>query len=131
MPPDASLHHLALTVTDLERSVAWYRDLLGSVEVVTRDGPTWRRRLLRTPGGLALALTVHDGTEPEDRFDERRVGIDHLAIGCATRSDLDAWVAHLDDLGITHGPVTEAPHAHLVACHDPDGIAVEFYWLAA
>lgn len=128
MPPDPWLHHLALTVTDLERSTAWYRDLLGTIEVVPRDGPTWRRVLLRGPN-LLLSLAVHDGTDPGDRFDERRVGIDHLAIGCRERADLDAWVAHLDELGVVHGPITEAPHAHLVACHDPDGIAVEFYWL--
>jgi glyoxylase I family protein len=129
VPPDAWLHHVALTVTDLERSTAWYGNLLGSPEVLTRDGATWRRVLLRAPT-LLLSLTTHDGTEPDDRFDERRVGIDHLAIGCRERADLDAWVAHLDALGVRHGPITEAPHAHLVACHDPDGIAVEFYWLA-
>jgi glyoxylase I family protein len=129
VPPAAWLHHVALTVTDLERSTDWYRNLLGSAEVLPRDGATWRRVLLRTPT-MALSLTTHDGTEPDDRFDERRVGIDHLAVGCRERTDLDAWVAHLDALGVRHGPITEAPHAHLVACHDPDGIAVEFYWLA-
>jgi glyoxylase I family protein len=129
VPPDAWLHHVALTVTDLERSTDWYRNLLGSAEVLPRDGATWRRVLLRSPT-MALSLTTHDGTEPDDRFDERRVGIDHLAVGCRERTDLDAWVAHLDALGVRHGPITEAPHAHLVACHDPDGIAVEFYWLA-
>lgn len=129
MPPAAWLHHVALTVTDLERSTDWYRRLLGDAEVISRDGPTWRRVLLRSPG-LVLSLTVHAGTDPSDHFSERRVGLDHLAVGCRERADLDAWVAHLDALGVRHGPITEAPHAHLVACHDPDGIAVEFYWLA-
>lgn len=127
MPPDAWLHHVALTVSDLDRSTAWYRRLLGDVEVIERDGRTWRRVLLRSPG-LTLSLTVHDGTDASDRFSERRVGLDHLAIGCRERADLEAWVAHLDALGVPHAPITEAPHAHLVACHDPDGISVEFYW---
>lgn len=127
-PPRPRLHHVGLTVTDLDRSVAWYQRVLGLEEVVRRDGPTWRRVLVRAPG-FALSLSVHDTTSSHDRFDEARVGLDHLAIGCDTRSELDAWVARLDELGVPHAPVTEAPHAHLVACHDPDGIAVEFYWL--
>lgn len=130
MPPEPWLHHVALTVTDLEASTAWYRRVLGLGEPVARDGPTWQRVLLRSSsGGFALSLSVHHGTSADDRFDPARVGMDHLAIGCRTRAELEGWVAHLDELGVAHAAVTEAPHAHLVACHDPDGIAVEFYWL--
>lgn len=124
------LHHIALTVTDLDASTAWYRQVLGLDEVVKRNGPTWQRVLLRR-GSFALSLTVHDETDVADRFDERRVGLEHLAIGCHDRDELDAWVARLDELGVSHAPVTEAPHAHLVACQDPDGVAVEFYWLVS
>lgn len=130
MTPEPWLHHVALTVTDLDTATEWYRRVLGLDEPVPRDGPTWRRVLLRAAsGGFALSLSVHDATGADDRFDPARVGMDHLAIGCRSREELDRWVAHLDGLGIDHAAVTEAPHAHLVACHDPDGIPVEFYWL--
>ena len=46
----------------------------------------------------------------------------------ASREDLDAWLAHVDGLGFERSEVTEAPHAHLFTCPDPDGTPVEFYW---
>jgi catechol 2,3-dioxygenase-like lactoylglutathione lyase family enzyme len=127
VPPAPRLHHTSLTVTSLERSVPWYREVLGLAEPLRHDGARWQRVVWRTEG-VTMSLTVHDRTDAHDRFDESRVGMDHLAFGCTSRAELDEWVAHLDALGVEHGPVVEAPHAHLVVAHDPDGIPVEFYW---
>jgi glyoxylase I family protein len=123
--PLPALHHVALTVTDLQRSTAWYQQLFGIEEVLERDRETWRRHVLRRDG-FQLSLSVHEATRPDDRFDETRVGIDHISIGCRDRAELDAWLAHADALGIEHAAVTETPQSWVVALHDPDGIAVEF-----
>lgn len=127
MPPRPRLHHLSVTVTDLDGAADFYRRVLGLDEVGTRQGPTWRKAILAADGFL-LSLTAHDTTAAGDRFDEARVGLDHLAIGCDRRDDLDAWLAHVDGLGIERSDVTQAPHAHLFTCRDPDGTPVEFYW---
>lgn len=127
MPPAPWLHHISLSVTDLDRSAAWYRRALDLGETARRDGPTWRKILLRS-GSFVLSLTAHEGTAAEGSFDETTVGLDHVAIGCRDRSELDAWIAHLEAVDVPHAPITEAPHAHLVTCRDPDGTPVEFYW---
>ncbi|MFA9444926.1 VOC family protein [Egicoccus sp. AB-alg6-2] len=127
MPPRPRLHHVSVSVTDLEASANWYRRVLAVEEIGTRQGAGWRKSVLGTDGFL-VSLTRHDAADADDRFDETRVGLDHLAIGCDRREDLDAWLAHVDELGLERSPVTEAPHAHLFTCRDPDGMPVEFYW---
>jgi hypothetical protein len=35
--------------------------------------------------------------------------------------------AHLDALGVSHGPVRPSHHGDVVAVHDPDGIEIRLY----
>jgi catechol 2,3-dioxygenase-like lactoylglutathione lyase family enzyme len=39
MPELNNIHHVSLTVTDLERSVAWYGDVLGFGELMRENHP--------------------------------------------------------------------------------------------
>jgi catechol 2,3-dioxygenase-like lactoylglutathione lyase family enzyme len=39
MPDIASIHHVSFTVTDLDRSVAWYKEVLGLSELMREDHP--------------------------------------------------------------------------------------------
>jgi hypothetical protein len=90
MRSPATFHHITLTVTDLPRSIDWYERVLGMTKVADREGPTWKRALMRSEGGLVIGLTAHEGTG-SDRFDERRVGLDHLSIACEDRAEVEAW----------------------------------------
>ena len=54
MPTITGFHHIALTVTDVERSAAWYRDLLGMVDVFGGDDEAVRFRVLAHPGSGGL-----------------------------------------------------------------------------
>jgi catechol 2,3-dioxygenase-like lactoylglutathione lyase family enzyme len=89
------VHHLGLTVRDVDASASWYVDVLGfrrSGEFVSSDGA--RRKVFLHHAGLQtrLGLTQHrDGGQ--DLFDETRVGLDHrtpslvpLFSFCATRT---------------------------------------------
>ena len=52
-------------------------------------------------------------------------GLDHLALAVPDGAALEAWAAHLTDVGINHaGVVLEGGHPSL-QLRDPDGIAIE------
>jgi glyoxylase I family protein len=126
MKSPARFHHVTLTVTDLSRSIDWYERVLGMTKVADREGPTWKRALMRSEGGLVISLTAHDGTGG-DRFDERRVGLDHLSIACESRDEVEVWERHLTELGVDHGDLVDAGYGHVLTSRDPDGIPVEFF----
>ena len=61
------------------------------------------------------------------RFSEYRVGLDHVAFGCDDRDELEKWERRLDELGIDHGGIKDAPYGSGLSFRDPDGIALEFF----
>lgn len=135
LPLDGSTH-VNLTVTDVERSAAWYQQVFGMVQVndVTPPGSGFRFRTLLHPASLAsvvlgqpLAPVAPDGG---DRFDEHRVGLHHLAYHVPAEADLERWREHLDRLGVVHSGVTRSPHeaGTQLWFRDPDHIWLELYW---
>lgn len=127
MPDLTGLHHVAITVTDLERSAAWYTDVLGLVELFREDGEERRAIVYRLPhGGIAVGLVWFAGTSGS--FDPRVVGLDHFSFSVGSREELDAWAAHLDAKGVEHSGVIEVPPGGILNCKDPDGIALAFFW---
>jgi glyoxylase I family protein len=127
MRPRSAFHHVTLSVTDLPRSVDWYERVLGMSKLSDRAGPTWIRAVMRSEGGLMIGLTVHEGSAHDDRFDEQRVGLDHVSIACTDRVEVEAWERHLDELGVEHGELVDAGYGHVLTSRDPDGIPVEFF----
>jgi len=125
------IHHLALTVTDVERSAAWYSELLGMMQVIGDDTDDVRYRILAHPeSGMVIGLRQYPSTGSGDSFDEMRTGLDHLAIGVDSSDALDAWEAKLDSLAIAYTPATETPIGSVIVLRDPDNIQLEF-WLPA
>jgi glyoxylase I family protein len=132
----ASVHHVALTVTDLEASRAWYRRLLGTEPVLDVDVPGlpshhqgYHHTLFALAGGFILSLHEHAATDAGQRFDEFRPGLDHIGFGCADRAELERLQARLEELGIEHGGIAEDALGHALSFRDPDGFALEFWVL--
>ena len=121
------VHHLTLTVADVEASAAWYLQLLGPADVVRREAPGWERIRMAWPNGIVIGVTAHDATPPGERVEHARIGLDHVGLGCATEADVRAWATRLDELGLTRGPVEDVPYGWAVTARDPDGIAIEFF----
>jgi glyoxylase I family protein len=126
------IHHLGLTVRDVDASAAWYVDVLDFQRVgefEAADGA--RRKVFLRHDGLSarLGLTQHRGGGP-DVFDETRVGLDHLAFAVADRAELDAWATRLAAAGVVHSAVAPAnsiPGAAVIVFRDPDNIQLELF----
>ncbi len=118
--------HVALTVSDLDRSVPWYGALFGTDPVVDEDtGPF--RHVVWLLGQTLVGLHQFPDPVSNDPFDERRIGLDHLAFACVNRAELTEWEARLNALGVVNGGIVDAPYGSGLSFRDPDNIALEFF----
>ena len=118
--------HVSLTVTDLERSKAWYAELLGWEELMAGESGRVLFSVGALPGGQVVALRQHsDGTR--DKFDPRRTGLDHLSLDVGSADELSDWERRFVDLGVTYTPTQHMPYGHVLNFKDPDGIALELF----
>ncbi len=127
--------HVRLTVTDIVRSRAFYDDVFGfpvayelppDADDATREalGFLFGGVIYQVGGGLfGLRPVAPEG----DRFDEDRVGLDHLSFTLAGRADIEAAATALDDLGVAHGGVKDIGGALLLEFRDPDNISLELF----
>ncbi|MHA6797573.1 VOC family protein (plasmid) [Pseudonocardia bannensis] len=129
MPAFPALAHVAVTVTDLDRSTRWYGELFGAEPVLDEDETTggFHHTVFVLGGGQLFGLHTHPGGAVGGPFDERRVGMDHVAFACADRAELESWASRLDELGIKHGGIVDAHYGSGVSFRDPDNIALEFF----
>ena len=128
MAPFPPLTLVALTVRDLGVSVPWYEMLFDAKPVIDEDtDPNFHHTVYLIGNGTLIGLHQHQTPAPEGQFSEYRVGLDHLAFGCANRAELESWAKKLDDLGIRHGGIKDASYGSGVSFRDPDGIALEFF----
>lgn len=121
-----AVHHFRLTVGDVDRSRAFYTGVLG-FKVVMELNPG----VFLSNGTIGLGL----GPPPDpsraikgDRFDENRVGLDHLSFGVASREDLEEAVRVFDKHGVPHGEIKDLGPAfamYIVAFRDPNNIQLE------
>jgi glyoxylase I family protein len=121
-----SVHHVTLTVTDVARARDFYKNVLG-FQVALEYGP----KILLTNGQMVLA--VSPAPDPSrassgDRFDENRVGLDHLSFSVANRDELDDAVRIFDEREVSHGEIEDLGDAlrlYTLAFRDPDNIQLE------
>jgi catechol 2,3-dioxygenase-like lactoylglutathione lyase family enzyme len=126
-PAMDGLGHIDLTVTDAERSVDWWTEVMGfDVLVAAWERPGFQGWTMAHPSGLAVTLIVHDRGD-RTAFDETRVGLDHLAFRVRDYQTLEAWVEHLDALGVPHSGIQDehGPAGPLIVLRDPDNIQLE------
>lgn len=124
-PPLGAIHHLSLTVTDLDASLAWYQRLFGLMKIMDEEHAGGRAVVLMHPSGqLFLGLHSHEANAGEC-FAETRTGLDHVSIAVPSRADLERWERRLVELGVTYSPIYERAYGALLVFRDPDNIQLE------
>jgi catechol 2,3-dioxygenase-like lactoylglutathione lyase family enzyme len=133
--PTGEIHHLRLTVTDLERSRKFYTELLGfeiAVESPPPDDPAAAEVYKILFGGIVmirgnLLMGLRPLAPPGDRFDPDRVGLDHLSFSVASRADLEQAAKLFDEHGVAHGEITTLAGfgIDVLPFDDPDGVQLE------
>jgi glyoxylase I family protein len=122
------IHHVTLSVSDLDKTVEWYVRVLGFEEYrrLTHNGLD--KAMVRRDGVL-VTFVCHGDLAVPGPFNERQAGLDHLSFAVADRETLEAWVARLDEHGVVHSGIVAGNVGSLVPFRDPDNIALEFYTL--
>jgi glyoxylase I family protein len=133
--PAGDIHHLRLTVTDLDRSRQFYTELLGfdvAVESPPADDPSAAEAFKILFGGVVmtrgnLIMGLRPMAASGDRFDPNRVGLDHLSFSVASREDLEHALRLFDERGIPRGQITTLPAfgIDVLPFEDPDGVQLE------
>jgi catechol 2,3-dioxygenase-like lactoylglutathione lyase family enzyme len=126
MPQFPTITHVALTVSDLTRSVPWYERLFDASPVLDEDTGAFHHVVWQV-GQTLVGLHQFPDRADDLPFDERRLGLDHLAFACASRNELEQWRDRLDELDFPHGDVVDAPYGSGLSFRDPDNIALEFF----
>lgn len=135
IPELAATHHAAITVTNLDASVAWYEQVFGFTKFMEGPHPGGYAVLLIEPRSqVIIAVHRHDANSGE-RFSETRTGLDHIGWSVPRREDLDAWQLRLESLGVTFTPVVDVEEQGIkfavIVLRDPDNIQLELCWTPA
>ena len=115
---DVGFTHVALEVTDLDASVAFYAAFAGMQVVHRRSGVAWLSDKTR-PFVIVLVKTERVGTTLRP--------LAHLGVACASREEIDrlSEIARQEDR-LIEGPTDLGPPiGYFVFIRDPDGHTLE------
>ena len=117
------IDHVTLTVSDLKRTKSFYEQLFQTK--FTKHKPNSFNLL---PVKIPVWFVQWEKQHPNDRFNETRIGLDHIAFHLETIKDLQKFVARLKSMGVkTAGLERYHGKYPYVAFRDPDNIQTEFF----
>ncbi len=122
--PEVQIGHIHLTVGDLDRSLAFYRDLLGFEVTARYDNSA----VFLSAGGyhhhIGLNTWAGKGATPPPKGHS---GIYHHAILFPTRQELATILKRLIDANYPLTGTADHGVSEAIYLNDPDGIGVELY----
>ena len=125
LDPRTDIGHVHLKVSDLDRAVAFYRDVLG-FELTARLGG---QAAFLSAGGyhhhIGLNTWESRGGPPPPRG---TTGLYHVAIRYPTRPALGRALRRLIAAGYPLEGASDHAVSEALYLHDPDGNGIELYW---
>ncbi|MCB9208213.1 MAG: VOC family protein [Ignavibacteriales bacterium] len=125
VPPQTKIGHVHLKVSDIEKSLKFYKDILG-FELVTMYGS---QAAFISAGGyhhhIGLNTWNSKGASPANEYS---VGLFHVAILYPTRKDLAAIFKRLIDKKYPITGASDHGVSEAIYLNDPDGNGLELYW---
>jgi glyoxylase I family protein len=132
-PLPSGISHLALSVSDLDRSIDFYCDVLGAALIrppYAGDSESFSGRMaLVMLGSLSVDLLQHAANDAQG-FDPAHTGLDHLALRAGTYDELEEWAGWLDEHQVARSPIRDSGDVGaMFDFTDPDGVQLEFFFL--
>lgn len=136
-PARPRLHHLALTVSDIDASVRWYQAVFGVQFLLDAPHPGGVGKVLADDAQQLMIVIHRHDTNDGSLFAETTTGLDHAGFFVPTRGDLEAWQDHLESNGVsrvdtadkplTQSPIADEPYGSVLVFRDPDNIQLELF----
>src|SRR4051794_41605267 len=103
-----TITHVALTVSDLNRSVPWYQALFGTAPVIDEDTGPFRHVVWLLVGQTLVGLHQFPDPATGEPSNEPRMGLDHPRFASANPEEVEQWGTRLNEMD-----VSQAAHADL------------------
>lgn len=125
------INHLAMATGDMDRTIRFWRDLLGMRLVAGLGQPGYRHYFFQISDSDLIAFFEWQGTEPvPDKEHGRPVKgpfiFDHVSFGVETEEDLWALKDRLEAAQLNVSDMIDHGFIHSIYTHDPNGIPIEF-----
>lgn len=127
------INHLALVTDDMDKTIRFWRDLLGMRMIAATGDGVNRQYFFELSATDAIAFFEWpDAVNPEAKDHgaptREPLAFDHVAIGVETESELDTIRELLTNAGFDVSPVINHGFIKSVYSFDPNNIPIEFCW---
>lgn len=117
------LAHATLTVSNIQTTKGFYETLFATILDMDNESSF---SLVKV--GIPVWFVQWKKQHPNDRFDETRIGLDHIAFHLDTLEELEKYILRLKEMGVpTAGLQRFASKYPYVCFRDPDNIQTEFF----
>jgi catechol 2,3-dioxygenase-like lactoylglutathione lyase family enzyme len=124
VPSLVRLRNVKVPVSDLPTAVEWYGKTLGFRSTIDfRDDDGVVRGVHGELPHIGAVLALRE--DPDAARGLGGFAISNFEV--ADRAALETWAAHLDNVGVEHDQIVDAPRVSVLVFRDPDGHEIHLY----
>lgn len=127
------INHLAFITNDMDKTIRFYRDLLGLPLVAGVGNPQFRHYFFQITATDTIAFFAYDQAapmeiKPHGQPSTAPLGFDHVSIGVNTKADLFAGKDRLEAAGFDVSGAVDHGFGWSIYFYDPNNIPLEITW---